>query len=221
MRQADAEERDWMAGGAHCPAPGCDVLVTLADSVYIGPPNGMTPAQWRGARIPLPPPDLPCRWPGRLASADLPGREPALAAHYAGIARILATHGRPAEARQPFPYASLRPAIFCGDRLLADWPWSDSLPEAAATLQQLAGAAEMPPGRVLLDEQDQGWRLLMLSGQDGMLHLLEWDAEGAPPPGTAWHLPAAPLARQAAAALERVRASHARLRRLLGRDPWG
>jgi hypothetical protein len=209
----------WMRTLRSCDSPTCDVFIRLADSVYVGPKNGMTPAQWRDERILLPAPDLPCRLPGRVATAELLGREAELAAHYAALAGILTAHGRAAELGHPSPHFTLHPAVLCGERVLADWPWSDSLPEAAATLGQLAQSSQAPAGTVLLDEQDQGWRLLIVAGPE-RLKLVEWDAEGPPPASGGWQVPTLALARQAAAALHRLQAVRTSLCRHLGYDPW-
>ena len=197
----------------------CDVLFRIADSVYVGPENGMTPRQWHAMRVPLPPPDLPCRLPGRVAGADLAGREDALAEHYLRLVGIAEARGKAAALDHPFPYFALAPAILGQAELLADWPWSDSLPEAAGILENLAAAARAAPGDVILDDEDQGWRLRMVACGEAV-RFVEWDAEGPPPRGAGWQVDAAPLAGQAAAALERLRAVHTRLVRRLGRDFW-
>jgi hypothetical protein len=218
-RDFAAPEAAWMRALQSCDSPVCDVFIRLADSVYVGPQNGMTPAQWRDERIPLPTPALPCRLPGRVATAELLGREAVLATHYAALASILTAHGRAAELSHPFPYFTLQPAVLCGDTVLAGWPWSDSLPEAAATLERLAQAGRAAPGTVLLDEEDQGWRLLIVAGAE-RLQLVEWDGEGPPPISGGWQVPTLTLAQQAAEALHRLHAVRTGLRRHLGYDPW-
>jgi len=91
--------------------------------------------------------------------------------------------------------------------------------EALSVLEALASAGAAVPGTTILDEVEQGWRLRAVAAP-GSLLLVEWDGEGPPPAGEGWRLDAARLAAQAAAARDRLRRSHARLRRLLGRDLW-
>ncbi|MCR0981907.1 hypothetical protein [Roseomonas populi] len=207
----------WMAAARPAANPLCDAFFRVAESVYVGPENGMTPAQWEAERVALPQPDLPLRIPGWAATADLAGHEEALADHFERLIRTARAHGRVAALAQPFPYFSVRPAILDGAEALASWPWSDTLPEALGALEAMAGASRAAPSSVILDDQDQGWRLCLVAGPEGVL-MAEWDAEG--PPADGWRLEAATLAEQAAAARDRLRAVHARLVRLLGRDLW-
>ena len=197
----------------------CDVVFRVAEDVYVGPDSGITPEDWASQRIPLPVPDLPCRLPGGVVTADLLGREEVLADHAARVRRVLEAHGKAAAPPSAFPLFTPRPVILGQGTALASWPWSDTLPEAARVLQLLAGAQHAEPGTPLLDDEEQGWHLRMVSA-GGTVCFVEWDAEGPPPPETAWRVDAASLARQAASALTRLRTIHARLQQRLGLDVW-
>ncbi|WP_338664383.1 hypothetical protein VQH23_04285 [Pararoseomonas sp. SCSIO 73927] len=217
------EDVSWAALARRVADPFCDAFFRVVEDLYVGPEEGMTPAQWEAERVPLPAPELPCRIPGWVASADLAGREEALAAHAERLVRLARAHGRLAALVGPFPYFAVRPKILDaggnGGGVIASWPWSDGIPEAVAALDALACAAEASPGAVVLDDQEQGWALRMVAGP-GTVLLVEWDAEGPPPAGSAWCLDALTLAAQAAAARNRLRAVRARLVRLTGRDFW-
>ncbi|MBP0494264.1 hypothetical protein [Roseomonas indoligenes] len=215
----DPEDAAWASSARPVASFLCDAMFRVSGSVYVGPENGMTPAQWEAERVPLPPPDLPFRAPGWVASTDLAGREEALAAYLDRLIRIARAHGKMAALVERFPYFAVRPKILAGDEVLASWPWSDGLREARDVLVTLARAASAAPGTPILDDQDQGWALRMVAGP-GTVLLVEWDAEGPPPADAAWSLEAAVLAGQAAAARDRLRAVHARLVRLMGRDFW-
>jgi hypothetical protein len=154
-----APDAAWMRALQSCDSPICDVFIHLADSVYIGPQNGMTPAQWRDERIRLP--ALPTAGPG--GNCRIAGARSRVGRTLRALTAILTAHGRAAELSEPFQYFTLRPVVRCGATVLADCPCSDSLPEAAAALEQLAKASRAAPGTVLLDEQDQGWRLLIVA----------------------------------------------------------
>lgn len=216
---AAAEDALWMAAARPVSIPLCDAFFLVAESVYVGPESGMTPAQWASERVPLPRPDLPLRASARVASADVAGREEILAAHYERLIRVARAHGKTRALAEPLPLFAVRPALLDGEAVLASWPWSDTLPDALGVLEVLCRAGEARPGRVILDDMEQGWHLRLVAGQ-GTVCLVEWDGEGPPPADDAWRLDTAALAAQATAARNRLRAVHLRLRRLLGRDFW-
>lgn len=219
MDDPSAEDATWTLAARPVASPLCDAFFLVAESVYVGPENGMIPAQWESERVPLPRPDLPLRAPSRVAAADVAGREDVLAAHYEGLIRVVRSHGRTRALVEPFPFFAIRPALLEGEEVLASWPWSDTLPEALGVLEVLSRVGEAAPGRVIMDDLEQGWGLRIVAGK-GTVYLVEWDGEGPPPVDAAWCLEASVLAGQAAAARDRLRAVHVRLRRLLGRDFW-
>ena len=213
------EDAAWMAATQPVSSPLLDAFFLVTESVYVGPEDGMTPAQWTSERVPLPRPDLPFRAPLRVATADVIGREEVLAAHYERLIRVARAHGKAGALAEAFPLFAIRPALLDGESILASWSWSDTLPEALGVLDLLSRAGEAAPGAVVLDDMEQGWSLRLVAGQ-GTICLVEWDGEGPPPAEGAWRLEAAALAGQAAAARDRLRTVHARLRRLLGGDFW-
>jgi hypothetical protein len=154
-----------------------------------------------------------------VASADVQGREEVLAAHYEGLIRVARAHGRDRALAEPFPLFAVRPCILDGEEVVASWPWSDTLPGALGVLDVLSGAAAAEAGAVILDDLEQGWGLRVIGGE-GTVLLVEWEGEGPPPADAGRWLDAAGLAGQAAAARDRLREVHGRLRRLLGRDFW-
>jgi len=69
----NGHDASWTRGARPAGAFLCDAFFSVADSVYVGPENGMTPAQWETARVPLPPPGLPLH-PPRAGSPPSPWR---------------------------------------------------------------------------------------------------------------------------------------------------
>ncbi|WP_198380129.1 hypothetical protein [Roseomonas sp. KE2513] len=219
MDDPSAEDAAWTLAARPVTSPLCDAFFLVAESVYVGPESGMTPTQWEAERIPLPRPNLPLRAPSRVAAADVAGKEDVLAAHYDGLIRVAQSHGRTRALAEPFPFFAIRPALLDSEEVLASWPWSDTLPEALGVLEVLSRVGEAAPGRVILDELEQGWGLRIVAGQ-GTICLVEWDGEGPPPADAAWCLEASVLAGQAAEARDRLRSVHVRLTQLLGWDFW-
>jgi hypothetical protein len=177
----------------------------------------MSEAEWESAHVDLPPLDLPRRFNDCVTTAELQGHEDGLIGHYRTLVEIARAHGK-ASSLRPFPYFRTQPAIFAGDEMLTAFAWNDDMHETRAVLELLAASGSAPP-RLLHDDQDQGWRIL-IAVTDTSTCFIEWDADG-PPPATGGHaVEISELARQAEAALGRLRAVHGRLVQALGRDYW-
>jgi hypothetical protein len=196
----------------------CDAVFHIAPSFYVGPDNGMTSLDWATANIRLPPPNLPRQAPDEVMTAELIGREDELVGHYRRVVAIVEAHGKPASLRQPFPYFRTEPAIIVGGEMLTAFSWNDDLYETQTVLAALAEPAGRGT-RLLWDDQDQGWRILIVAA-GAVTCFIEWDAEGAPPTTGGYTVDAASLAQQAGAALDRLRMIHSRLVRALGYDYW-
>ncbi len=216
---SSAEDDPWLVAALPVPAPLCDAFFVIAESVYVGPENGMSAAQWEAERVPLPRPDLPLHPRFGMASAGVLGREDVLAEHYERVIRVVRAHGKDRALEKASPLFAIRPFILEGEEAVASWPWNDTLSDTLAVLDVLCRTEGAAPGAVVLDDLEQGWRLRMIAGR-GTVRLVEWDGEGPPPAYAGRCLDTAVLAGQAAAARDRLRAIHGRLRRLLGRDFW-
>ena len=214
----ELEDAAWMTQARPLDAFVCDAVFRFADSFYIGPDNGFTQREWEAARVPLRPPALPCRIPGRLATADLLGREDELITYYERLVAVAEAHGKAASLRNPFPCFSVNPTFISGGEALASFAWTDDVPESTAVLTALAGSANGAAG-LIWDDQDQGWAIRIVAGSKTTF-FVEWDAEGQPPADAGWAVDASSLACQAAEALTRLKVIHGRLMGALGHDHW-
>lgn len=195
----------------------CDAVFRIEPSFYIGPENGMTPMEWETANVRLPPLELPRQFADQVTTAELLGREAALIHHYRRIVEIAGAHGK-ASSLRPFPYFSIKPAIIADGHVLTQFSWADDLYETRAVLEMLVQSGSGPP-RLLHDDQDQGWRILVAT-TGAATCFIEWDDEGPPPAKGGYAVDSAMVARQAGAALGRLDIIHDRLARTLGRDYW-
>lgn len=211
------EEAAWIAQARRLQTVMCDAVFRIAPSVYIGPDNGMTARDWETANVSLPVVDLPRQRADQVTTAEMLGREDALISHYRRIVELAEMHGKTASLR-PFPYFRTQPAIITGDEVLTAFPWNDDIHETRTILEILAGSDD-GPSRLLHDDQDQGWHIL-IAVMDGETCFIEWEAEGPPPAVGGYAVDAAAVARQARAALDRLRIIHERLVRALGQDYW-
>lgn len=207
----------WIGQARRLPVFTCDAVFGIESSVYVGPDNGMTALEWETARVRLPPLDLPRQCVDQITTAEALDREDALISHYRRIVAIAEAQGT-SKLLQPFPYFRTRPAIIAGDKVLTAFSWNDHGQETQAILAMLAGADGGAP-RLLHDDQDQGWHILIAATDAGTC-FIEWDAEGPPPIEGGYSVDAAELARQAGAALDRLQVIHDRLVRALGQDYW-
>jgi hypothetical protein len=208
----------WMAVARRLDAFQCDAAFQIAETFYVGAENGFTPREWEEARIPLPPPALPCRIPGLVTTDDLLDREDELIAYYQRLIAVAEAHGKANVLGKPFPYFSVGPRLIGGGEVLAGFLWTDDVPDTRSVLEALAGLEPGATGLVW-DDQDQGWRILIAAAGDAA-YFVEWNAEGAPPVDGGWVLDAATLARPASEALARLETIHGRLAAALGRDFW-
>lgn len=204
----------WMAWARPLGPFLCDAAFRIADSLYVGPDHGIGPDDWERLRVPLDPPDLPCRVPPLAATADLPGYEPALIAHYERLVAAAQRHGKPAALAHPFPYFSVTPLLLEADRPVVAFPWTDDVPQTRAILTALAGAGA---DGLVWDEIDQGWFMRVVA-RDGTLFVAEGDPDEGP--DVVLRVEARAVADQATAALARLRTLHAHLTRAFGRDLW-
>lgn len=210
----DREDETWMVRARPLGSVLCDAAFRIADSLYIGPDHDIGPADWERLRVPLGTTDLLYRVPLLAATLDLPGREPALVAHYERLIALARQHGKAAALAHPFPYFSVTPLLLEEGRAIVTFPWTDDVPQTVATLTALAGAGS---DGVLWDDIDQGW-FIRLVVRDGTLFIAEVDPdEGA---DTLLRADAKTIADQATAALARLRSLHAHLIRAVGRDLW-
>jgi hypothetical protein len=207
----------WITQARLLPAFTCDAVFRIEPNVYIGPDDGMTSLEWETANVSLPPLDLPRQFADRVTTAELLGREDALISHYRRIVEVTDRHGKTASLR-PFPYFRTEPAIIGGDEVLTEFAWNDDVHETQTVLEMLAESGGGPP-RLLDDNQDQGWRILIVT-TGAVTCFIEWDAEGPPPAVGGYAVDAVALAGQAGAALARLRIIHDRLVLALGRDYW-
>ena len=207
----------WTVQARRLNAFGCDAAFRIEPSFYIGPDHGMTALDTEVSRLPLPSPDLARRLPFQVTTAELLGQEDKLVEHYRRLVAIAATHGKTASLR-PFPYFRIQPVILSEDQLLTAFSWNDDLHETQTVLEILAGCASGAP-RLLHDDQDQGWRILIAVTETATC-FIEWDGEGPPPAEGGYAVDTVALALQAKTALERLGIIHDRLMRALGKDYW-
>ena len=211
------EEGAWIARARPVSGFACEAVFAIARSVYVGPENNIERLDWDTANVRLPPVDLPRRFVDRATTAELLGREEVLAAHYRRIVGILEAHGR-AGSPGTFPYFRIQPEIVADDAPLTEFSWTDDFHETRTVLEAFVEAAEGAP-RLVHWDQDQGWGVRVAVSAVATC-LVEWDAEGPPPAGNGLAFDREELARQAAAALERLGIVHARLVAATGRDHW-
>lgn len=210
----DGSDEAWMARARPLGPFLCDAAFRIADSLYVGPDDDIGPDEWERLRVPLDPPDLPFRVPRLAAAIDLPGREAALIAYYERLVAAARQHDKPAALASPFPYFSVTPLLMEADRPVVAFPWTDDVPQTTAILTALAGTGA---DGVIWDEIDQGWFIRILI-RDGTLFIAEGDPDEGP--DVVVRADAGAAAAQAAAALARLRALHAQLIRVIGRDLW-
>jgi hypothetical protein len=210
-------EGAWIAQARPLRSFACDAAFHIAPSIYVGPDNGMTPLEWATANVRLPPVMLPRQFPDEATTMEVLDREDALIGHYRRILQVTEQHGK-AASLQPFPYFRTQPAIIADDTVLTEFSWTDDIPETRTVLEILAQSGGAAPG-LLHDDQDQGWRILIVA-RDGSIVFIEWEGEGPPLADGGYAVDSAELARQAGAALERLRIIHERLVLALGRDYW-
>ncbi len=209
------EDGRWIAQARTVPAFVCDAVFGVEPSFYVGPDNGMSSMEWDTANVRLPPIGLTCRFAGRVTTAELLGQEDALIAHYRRIIGLAGEHGKTRSLR-PFPYFRIQPAIFADGQTLTSFSWTDDLHETRLVLDMFVDAAT-GPARLVHADEDQGWGLLVAASAVATC-LIEWDAEGPPPAEAGLAFDRAELARQASAALGRLRIVHSRLVDAMGRD---
>lgn len=207
----------WIAQARTVPSFVCDAVFGVEPSFYVGPENGMNSVEWETANVRLPPVDLACRFADRVTTEELLGHEDALIVHYRRIIEIAGKYGKTKSLR-PFPYFRIQPAVIADSHLLTSFSWTDDLHETQTVLDVFveAGAG---PARLVHADQDQGWGLLVVTSGVATC-LIEWDAEGLPPAEGGFAFDHAELARQASAALERLKIIHSRLVKAVGRDYW-
>lgn len=213
----DGEDGAWIAQARRLPEFACDAVFSISASFYVGPDNGMTRLEWHEANVLLPPLDLPRRFVDRVDTMELLGREDALIRHYRQLLAVAEAYGKVTTLR-PFPHFRIQPAIVADGEMLTEFPWNDDLNETRTVLQLLAGSNRGPP-RLLHVDVDQGWQILVVA-TGGMTRFIEWDVDGPPPATGGYAVDAAELARQADAALNRLRVIHDRLVQALGHDHW-
>ncbi len=211
------EYEAWIAQARRLATFSCDAVFRIEPSFYIGPDNGMTALEWETANVRLPPLELPRQFADRVTTAELLGHEEALVGHYRRVVEIAAAHGKGPSLR-PFPYFRIQPTIIADGQVLTQFSWTDDLHETRAVLKMLVQAVAGPP-RMLHDDQDQGWHILVAT-TGATTCFIEWDAEGPPPAEGGYAVDAAMVAGQAGAALDRLTMIHGRLVQALGRDHW-
>ncbi len=211
------EHEAWIAQARRLATSACDAVFRIEPSFYIGPDNGMTALDWETANVRLSPLELPRQFADRVTTAELLGHEEALVRYYRQIVESAAAHGK-APSLRPFPYFRIQPAIIADGHVLTEFSWTDDLHETRAVLEMLVQAAAGPP-RMLHDDQDQGWHILVAT-TGAATCFIEWDAEGSPPAEGGYVVDSAMVARQAGAALDRLTTIHGRLVQALGRDLW-
>ena len=213
---AAGDQDAWIAQACVVDDFACEAVFALAPSVYVGPDNGISAADWNAARVQLPPVALFRQIATCVTTAELLGHEDKLVAHYRGVVEIARMHGK-AESLRSFPYFRIKPAIIAAGHFLTEFPWTDTLHETRTILEVLA-AAGGAPGLVHADT-DQGWELIIVA-TGAATCLIEWDAEGPPPTGRGFAFDPSRLAQQAAAALARLHVIHTRLVEAMGHDHW-
>ena len=129
-----------------------------------------------------------------------------------------AARGRSRQLAAGSPHFWLRPAIIAGSATVSSFVWYDTVPEAAALLRALMDAPRSADEEVW-DDLDQGWRVRILRRGD-LIHLVEWNWEDENAVPSGFSFDAAALAREAGAALDRLRALHGFLVDALGHDYW-
>ncbi len=211
------EDGTWITQARTVPSFVCDAVFGVEPSFYVGPENGMSSVEWETANVRLPPVGLACRFADRVTTEELLGHEDALVAHYRRIIEIAGKYDKTKSLRT-FPYFRIQPAVIADGHLLTSFSWTDGVHETQTVLDVFVEAAA-GPARLVHADQDQGWSLLVVASGVATC-LIEWDAEGPPPAEGGLAFDHAELARQASAALERLKIIHSRLVKAIGRDYW-
>jgi hypothetical protein len=146
------------------------------------------------------------------------GCEDELADYYRRLIAIAETHNKQASLRHPFPYFRTQPVIIVGDEVLTEFLWNDDLHETRTVLEVLVVAGDSADGS-LWEDQDQCW-CIQIAAAGALTCFIEWNAEGPRPRTGGYMVDAASIARQAAAALDRLHIIHGRLVQALGQDYW-
>lgn len=211
----EGKDGAWIARARRLPVFACDAVFAISASVHVEPGEGVAGAGWQEANVVLPSPGFARRFAGQASTAELLGREEALIGHYRRLVAV--THGK-AGSLGPFPHFRIQPAVVAEGEVVTAFSWTDDLGETRAVLEMLAGSAGGAP-RLLHDDENRGWQILVVATQ-GATCFVEWDGKGPPPAEGGYAVDAEELARQAGAALARLRIVHGRLVAALGRDYW-
>ena len=213
----EGEEGAWIVRARRLPVFACDAVFAISASVRVGPDDGVAGTGWQEANVALPSPGFARQFAGQASTAELLGREEALIGHYRRLVAVARAHGE-AGSLGPFPHFRVKPSVVAEGEVVTAFSWTDDVGETRGVLEMLAGSAGGAP-RLLHDDQDQRWRILVVATH-GVTCFVEWDGEGPPPAEGGYAVDAEALARQAGAALDRLRVVHGRLVAALGRDHW-
>lgn len=196
-----------------------EAVLRIDPTLYVGPANGFTPAEWETAREPLPMDGLTLIAPiagsgGWLAAGDARAESAtfeALVRHgraLVGAAErnaIALTYARPSR---------IRPMLWADGKPVCRFTWCDDLAHTRRILDRLRADA----AGVLYDDMDQGWAIhIVRSGADVVFG--ESDGALTKRPARSCVVAFTEIARAAEAAEDALDDVLARLRRE-GADAW-
>lgn len=210
----DLDTAMWSAAARPCPSFILDAGIAVP--AYV--PNCLLPEGLQDAPK-FAPVSLPVT-AGFVLTADATGREAELIEHYAHVLHAAAGAGWRGDTLRPHSCVEVNILLILpGEHCVVIDMFGAAQLGADAMLQQLADPATVPA--VIYDNLDQGWALRVLIRPADVI-VLEWDWEQPATAETvrALRLPRAEVARQAAAARQRLQALHSSLKIAVGMDLW-
>lgn len=219
MSIEDGYGDDWIPAATHVRDFSCDAVFLINDGRSIGAGGELSDEEQERLSEPLRELGVPSLVRTHLATRDLLNRETHLARYYEQLIAIAGARGSAQEMQSGgFPYFAVKPTFVSAGQDLTSFLWIDWVAETAEVLTALADFTGTAP-REVWDDLDQGWAVRIVS-RGPMTYVIEWDWEDDEDVLTGYAFATDELARQAAAALERLSIIHRRLIELLGHDYW-
>ncbi|MCX4161245.1 MULTISPECIES: hypothetical protein [Paraburkholderia] len=219
MSIADGYGDDWIAAATHVRDFSCDAVFLIDDGRFIVSGGDLSSDERERLTEPLREFGLASPAHTHLSTGDLLGRESHLARYYEQLIAIASAHGKAQEVQTGgFPHFAVKPAFIAAGQDLTSFVWIDWIAETVEALEALAASRDLVQ-REVWDYLDQGWAVRIVSRGE-MTYLLEWNWEDDEDKLAGYGFATDELARQAAAALERLSIIHRRLIELMGHDYW-
>ncbi|PCE22741.1 hypothetical protein BWP39_23970 [Paraburkholderia acidicola] len=219
MSIEDGYGDDWIPTATHVRDFSCDAVFLINDGHSIGTGGDLSDEERERLSEPLRELGLPQLARTHLPTRDLLDRETHLARYYEQLIAIAGARGSTQEMQSGgFPYFAVKPAFVSAGQDLTNFLWIDWVAETAEVLKALADFDQGAP-REVWDDLDQGWAVRIVS-RGPMTYVIEWNWEDDEAVLAGYAFATDELARQAAAAHERLSIIHRRLIELLGHDYW-